>query len=375
MTWRRICCAATLLVVCLLLACRHEEVPSVDLGPPVSVARVEARALADRILVTGQLLAVNEASVAAEVEGRISSIVVDEGSGAEAGAIILEIDPEGRQLELDTARATVEQARALLEQQQRETDRINQLHSNHAASKSQLDAGEANLRLAWARLVAALSGLGMAERAHRNASVKAPFTGVIARRHVSEGEFVKSGQELFDLVSYDPIEMEFHVPERDSGRIRKGQHLDVRVAPYPDELFKASVTMVSPRIDPRTRTLRIKARIDNRAGRLRPGLFARADLGIRERSNVIMIQASAILQRSDGSVVYRMLEDGRVERQLVRTGVFESRDVEILEGLEVGDTIVVRGQSRLMDGSTVDVVSGPPGRTASLADRIGESRE
>jgi len=362
---------ASLLGSALALAgCGDANEPPVVSRPPVTVAAVEERAVADRILVTGEILAVNEASVAAEVDGRITSILVCEGKAVEKGATIFEIDRERRQLELENARAGLEEATARFDQQRREAERIRRLHASNSTSEARLDAAESELQLARSRLTAARVGVGLAERALRHASVAAPFSGIVARRHVSEGEFVKPGGELFDLVSLDPIEVEFRVPERDAGRIELGQPLDVRVAPFPDETYRATIHMISPRIDRSSRTLRIKAEIENPEGRLRPGLFARADLGLNERESVPMISEGAILQRADGSVIFRLVADDRVERVVVTTGVFRDGHVEIVDGAEVGDVVVVRGHARLVDGAVVEVRTraGKPVATSPPAD-------
>jgi RND family efflux transporter MFP subunit len=337
--------------------------------PPVAIVPVEARDVVDRILVTGELIAVNEASVAAEVDGRVTSILVEEGSAVEKGDSVVEIDTERRQLELEDARAQVEEARAHLDQEERETKRWRQLHASKTASQSQLDAAEAELRLARSRLAASRARLGLAERALRNATVAAPFSGIVSRRHASEGEFIKPGTDLFDLVSIDPIEIEFRVTERDSGRVELGQWLDVSVAPFPEQVFRAQVTMVSPQIDPSSRTLRVKARVEDDERRLRPGLFARADLGLSERAAVPMVPESAVLQRSDGSIVFRMVGTDRVERVLLTTGTIRDGYVEVVAGLAVGDLIVVRGHARLVDGSRVDVRTPPKGTAVTTARR------
>jgi membrane fusion protein (multidrug efflux system) len=323
--------------------------------PPVAVAAVEAQRLVEKIQETGELLAVNEASVAAEVAGRVTSIRVKEGSAVEGGEVIFEIDRERRELELNNARARIEEADANVAQQEREARRLRQLHASGTASQAELDRAETGLRLSRSQLAAAQAALGLAERALRDASVAAPFSGFLARRHVSEGEFVTPGRELFDLVSLDPIEIEFNLPERDSGRIAIGQKVDVRVAPFPEEIFPATVTVISPKIDRRSRTLRVKAAIGNREGRLRPGLFARADLGVSERAAVPMVPEGAVLQRADGSVVYRLDGADRVERIVLETGIFRDGYVEVVNGLRVGDVVVVRGQARLVDGAVVDV--------------------
>jgi membrane fusion protein (multidrug efflux system) len=170
---------------------------------------------------------------------------------------------------------------------------------------------------------------------------------------VSQGEFVSVGQKLFDLVALDPIEIEFRLAEVDSARVAIGSEIDVRVAPYPDEVFRASVSVISPRIDPATRTLRVKGVLANPDGRLRPGLFAGVDLGVSDRSGVAMIPEDAMLQRADGSVAFRLLDANRVQRRVLTTGVFQDGRVEVVEGLEVGDLVVVRGHASLIDGAVV----------------------
>jgi len=343
-------------VVCgalMLAACRGEPEPEEASGQPVTLNPVLAMDLVDRIEATGELLAKERAEIAAEVGGRITEVLIDEGAWVETGAEVLAIDPERRSLERDSARARADEARESLREQEREYRRMRDLRASKVASQTRLDQAETDLKLAKSRLLAAEAQLGVVERALRDAMVTAPFSGLIARRTVSRGEFVAPGQELFELVSLDPIEVEFHVTEVDSGRVALGQMVGVRVAPFPDETFGASVTFVSPTIDTRTRTLRVKAQLDNPEGRLRPGLFARVDLGISAREGVPMILEEAILRRADGAVVFRANGENRVERLVIETGVYHDGYVEVVRGLVSGDMIVTRGQARLVEGQRV----------------------
>ena len=306
------------------------EGPSVT-APPVMVAPVEAHRVLERIQAAGDLIAKEEATVSTEVGGLVTEILVDEGGAVEKDTVVLEIDPERRQLELHSRQAGVSRAEAGLREQERETQ----------------------LQRARSELAEARAQLGLAERALRDASVRAPFPGLIARRYVSQGEFVSPGQKLFDLVALDPIEIEFRLAEVDSGRVAIGSEIDVRVAPFPDEVFRASVSFVSPRIDAATRTLRVKGVLANPDGRLRPGLFASVDLGVSDRSGVAMIPEDAMLQRADGSVAFRLLDGSRVQRRVLTTGLFQDGYVEVVEGLEIGDLVVVRGHASLVDGAVV----------------------
>ena len=362
--WTAIAVGLTLTAGCA------EEAPAPEIAlPPVMVQKVSLQDVRDRIEATGQLLARSEAAVAAQVAGQITRIHVDEGSSVEKGQVIVEIDPQLRRLEVSSQRAAVAEAVAQLAEAEREGKRVESMRSRGAASQADTDEAQTQIELARARREAARARLGLAERALADSSVTAPFSGSLARRYVNEGEFVSGGARLFDLVALEDMEVEFHLAERDSSLVSEGHAVDVRVAPFPDEVFSATVTVISPTIDPRTRTLRVKARVDNREGRLRPGLFARADLGVAERSEVLMVAEDAILVRADGTVLYRMVGAGEVERVGVTIGVRRDGRVEIVEGLAPDDLVVVRGQARLVDGSKVDVRTAEGQKPANVAAR------
>lgn len=272
-------------------------------------------------------------------------------------------------------RARVGEARATVAEKQREVDRMKALAAQKIASETRLDGAETALETAQSRLHVALAELGTARRAVQDATVRARFSGFIARRYVSRGEFVTTSQKLFELVSMDPIEVEFHLPEADSSRARKGIEIDVSVSPYPGEVFHAVVHMLSPTIDERTRTLRVKALLQNADGRLRPGLFARANLGIAVRSGVITVPEEVVLRRADGAIVYRAIAGNRVERLNVTTGTTRDGWIEIRSGLLPGDSVISRGHADLIDGSVItarhpDGTPAGPGETPSVSSEV-----
>jgi membrane fusion protein (multidrug efflux system) len=143
------------------------------------------------------------------------------------------------------------------------------------------------------------------------------------------------------------------VTEIDSARVNVGATVELRVATYPDDTFQGKVISVSPGVDLRTRMLRVRAIVPNADARLRPGFFARVDLGISERDGVPMIPEDAVLQRADGAIAFRLVGTDRVERRVLRTGAVRDGRVEVIEGLALGDRVVVRGQTGLVDGSVV----------------------
>jgi membrane fusion protein (multidrug efflux system) len=363
------------LLLALMMACGAGD-DGEELGaPPVVITNVELRDLEERIAATGELLAKEEAQIASEVSGRITEILVDEGEAVEAAQVLLEIDPERRNLELADARAGLAEAGAALGEQKRDHRRAKTLHERGIASDAALDQAGTDLALAGSRAEAARARVGVAERAVRDASVRAPFAGLIARRDVSRGEYVNVGQPLFELVALDPVEVEFYLAERDSSRVVVGQEVRVTVAPFPGETFHGVVTVISPTIDVRTRTLRVKAQIDNADGRLRPGLFARADLGIAVREAVLLVPEEAILLRSDGSVVFRRAEGNRVERVIVETGEHRGNRVEIARGLAPRDQVVTRGQAGLVDGALVSPRNADGSPVSTAVSAAGDAAE
>ena len=320
---------------------------------PVVATPVAVSAIEERIEGSGALEAKERAVIASEVDGVVTELAVDEGQRVEEGALLLAVDPEKRGLAVRNARAQLADAEAALTEATREVTRVRKLHESGISSDAALDKGETALERARSGVEAARAGYGVAERALRDANVRAPFAGWIARRDVSRGEYVRPGQSLFELVALDPIEVEFSVAERDSARVHLGQRVDVKVAPYPDEAFSGEVTMISPTVDAKTRTLRVKARIANGDGRLRPGLFARTDLGVARREGALLIPAEAVLQRSDGEVVFVATPDDHARRVVVKTGLQREGQVEIVDGLGANDQVIVQGHAALVDGSPI----------------------
>ncbi len=360
-----------------LLACAKAETETSMasvLAPPVMVETATQRHVIDHIKATGELTAPARATIAAQVEGQVTEIRAREGVAVAKGDVLLVIDPERRKLEVANAEAQLAQAQAELAVASRNYERTKRLSKGNAASEARLDEDRTRESLARSARAGAEAQLGLARRALEDATVRAPFDGLLARRHVSVGEYLTQGTALYELVALDPIEVEFNLAEIDSSKVELGHPVDVVVAPYPDEHFSAKVSMISPTIDPHTRTLRVKAELPNTEGRLRPGLFAHVDLGVSERPGAITVNVDAVLQRADGSVVYRLVDGSRVERVRVKTGVRNIEWVEVHEGLAPGDVVVVRGQVRLEDGIAVTVrqADGSVPSPASVAARRDE---
>ena len=342
---------------CLVACAPGDERPAITEPPPVFVSPVLSMDITEEIRTTGELVAKFQSTIASQVSGQVTVVLADEGEAVTEGEVLLEIDPELRMLELANAEASLAEARAQAVESWRDLQRVRNLREQGATSEAILDDAKTTLELSRARQKAAEARLGLAERARADATVRAPFSGLISRRYVSVGEFLNVSMPIYEIVALDPIEAEFSFSEMDSSRVHLGQTVLISLAPFPDLVFEAEVTMISPTLDPQTRTLRAKALLSNPDGLLRPGLFAHVSLGLESRLGVAMVPEEAVLQRADGTVVYRLVEGGRVERLLVTSGVLRDSMVEIRDGVRPGDFVVSRGQEQLSDGGVVSLRS------------------
>ncbi len=358
MNFRRHRLLVGLLIASVAFGCNEEEEAEVEiLASAVSLATVESIDLDEELRASGDLRARFHTTIAAEVEGRVTDISIEEGHAVEKDAIVIELDPARRELDVEAARARLAQSKANLVKERRQTERIRKLRTQSVASVQQLEEAETALLLASASVEADRAALGVAERALADASVRAPFSGMVAKRSIQLGEFVQKGKPLFELVALDPLEVVFNLTELDTQLVAEGQSVQIRVGAFPDRTFAGRVTFVSPTVDPATRTLRIKAEIANRDGALSPGLFARVSLGLNRREAVSMVPVDAVVRRATGAHVFRLAADDRVEQVPIETGAQSGQRVEVM-GLEVGDLIVHRGHAGLVDGAQVRVRGG-----------------
>ena len=191
-------------------------------------------------------------------------------------------------------------------------------------------------------------------------TLRAPFSGQVGLRNVSVGEFVSVGQDLVTLVRLDPIEVDFAVPEGALAQVRTGQKLQLTVDAYPGQQFGGDVVAIDPVVDPNSRSARLRARIANPDGRLKPGQFAqlRLDTG-GNRADAILVPEQALMQQGDTRYVFTVV-DGKAKRTDIKTGVRTPGFVQVVEGLKAGDVVITAGQAKPMMADGVPVASLPP---------------
>ncbi len=350
--------AATLLVIALLVAgvmyLKHSQEAARSQamagGPPpatVTAISVQLAQWMQRIEAVGDITAIQDVAIASEVQGKIQEIKFDSGAAVKAGDVLVILDS-------DEDRAQLRALKAELNLAQLENQRVTRLQGSAAFSQSLLDRTQSQLDNVQAQVARQQAILERKE-------LRAPFEGVLGMRQVSQGTIVAPGDPIVRLQSLAPIYVDFTVAERHRGELKVGQSLEVSVAAWPDQVFTGELIVISPDVDVRSRTLRLRGQLDNREGDLQPGMFATIHLLLSGQQPVLTLPRTAISFFAYGESVFVIKPKGDalvVNRQPVKVGRTRGEQVEILSGLEANQQVVHTGHIKLRDGQTVVIDAG-----------------
>ncbi len=313
----------------------------------------------DRIAILGDVHGEQEVRVFAQVPERIRVLHVREGDAIHAGDPIVTLDADLQSSGLMQADAALTAAEVAREQAQADLERTRQLVDRGVLAQAQLEAASARVRSGEAQvrqLDAARRSAG-AQRART--VVRAPIDGTVALLSVSQGDMTAPSMPICTLVQTARVLVELQVTEQDYVRIREGMPVEVRAPALPDVVRQGTVSRVSPVLDRMTRTAEVEVLVDNADGVLRPGMVADVGIELSRRPGAVMAPSRALVlgPRTDtereASVFVFDREAGVAHRRTVRLGQRFERRVEILEGLEGDEDLVVEGQHLLRDGASV----------------------
>ena len=329
----------------------------------VEVAKVESALLVDETQSVGSLRSFQGVMLRPEVGGRVSQVLFKDGQKVKKGQVLVQFDDQ-------LPAAQVAQAKAELSIAQANHTRNQELVAQNFISKRSLDESDAALQVAQAKLALAQATL-------QRLKVLAPFDGTAGLRQINVGDYLKDGTDMVNVEDIEAVLLDFRLPERFQNKIKPGQKAQVTMDAVPGRKFTAIIQAIDPLIDANGRSVGVRGCIDNRQMQLRPGMFARVNAVFGERADALVIPEEAIVPQGGRSTVIRIVpganKDELVsERVTVKIGIRQPGKVEILEGLSIGDSVVIAGQQRLQkDGSIVRVVDtskaqggpagGPPG--------------
>ena len=307
----------------------------------VEVFQVKPTTVQEDLQAVGSLQSNESVILRPEVPGRISAIGFKDGQVVRKGQLLIALDNALNEAEVAQMKAEYDLALSNLKRSEDLASRkfISSSAQDTAASNAQV--AEAKLKLAQARL--------------SKMRIVAPFDGVVGIRGVSLGDYVKDGADLVNVEDVRILKVDFRLPERNLTQIKVGQGIDVVADALPGQHFAGQIDAINPRVDANGRSLEIRAKLENTAGKLRPGMFVRVRVIVGERANALLVPEEAIVPQGADFFVYKVV-DGQARRVPVKIGVRRDARVEIVEGLAAGDQVVTAGMRLSRDGQPVRVL-------------------
>ncbi|MBL8542970.1 MAG: efflux RND transporter periplasmic adaptor subunit [Hyphomonadaceae bacterium] len=316
----------------------------------VVVTSVEMHTFTDGLQALGTAQARESIVLTPKVADTIRALRFDSGDRVRRGQVLVQMSSVEQGADLAEARAANQAA-------QEDLRRTQELFDRGFASQARLDTVRAAADAAEARFNAGASRI--ADR-----TIVAPFGGIVGLRTASPGQYVRPGDQIGTLDDVSEIKLDFTVPETQIARVREDVEIVARTAAYPDRLFSGQIANVDSRVDPTTRTVRVRAMLPNEDEVIRPGMLMTVEVRSNPRQ-AAAIPEIAIQDRADGSYVYRVAAaEGGQQAELVRirTGARAGGVAEVLEGLGVGDQVVVEGLQTVRPGQPVQVAPASESR-------------
>jgi membrane fusion protein (multidrug efflux system) len=306
---------------------------------PVTGHIVIYEKLGNVVYTTGTILANEEVELRSEISGKITEILFREGAFVNKGDLLIKINDADLQAELRKAESKVKlvEDRETRQRQLAQNQMISQ--EDYESTLNDLEASKAEYDLIKAQI--------------DKTEIKAPFNGVVGLREVSEGSFVTTANIIARLQNLSNLKIDFAIPQKYTSLVKIGDELNFRLSGN-DFQYKARVYAIEPKIDPSTRTLKLRAICTASYKDLYPGAFVNVEVNLKETEQAILIPSVSVVPELKGQSVY-LYRGGRVSPQSVEIGLREEKRVQIISGLAEGDTVITSGILQIRPGAKVKI--------------------
>ena len=313
-------------------------------GPTaVEIARIQTGSLAREATVAGVLSPIRSVGVNAQLGGALLSVRVEEGDVVRAGQVLAEVDARELAAQTRSAEASLALAKSTAE-------RSATLFKDRVVTAAEHERDQAALAAAQATYDALRTRMGYAQ-------VRAPTSGVITEKRIEAGDVVSTQARLFTIADVSTLVVRVQVSELDITGLHEGQSAGVTIDAFGTSHFQGTIRRIFPAADSTTRMVPVEVALSGAAvRRLKPGYLARVTVRLGERPGVIVAPISAVVGARDARAVF-VVHAGKAERRAVRLGQSSGSVVEVLDGLAVGDSVVVAGADQLRDGAAVRIVA------------------
>ncbi len=342
------------------------EEPEPNKPVPVEVRTVDTNSIEDIIELTGWIKANKVVELKSKVQGRIESLnaitpegktmPVDEGLVVKKGWQVAVIDHDVYEAQVAGARAALQARRVELEDAEREKNRIIALYEDGSATEQSRDKAITTYELARARLNSAEAELELTRINLDESVITSPIDGVVTHKHIDAGNLISVGTPICTIAEISTVKVIVPAAERYLGKIKAGSPAPIRVDAFEDRRFDAQVYSVYPALDEQTHTIQVEIRIENRDLVLRPGMFARVELVLEHKEDVIVVLGDVVLGGKLYDPYVYVIQNNRARRKIVKLGIQQGKFCEIVQGLEKGQQLVINGMHYLQNNKEVEIV-------------------
>lgn len=330
-------------------------------GAAVEIAAVTRRDINPLLTFSANLEPLWNADISSKVDGRIDKLYVDEGDLVTADMVIGTLDTNELLAQVMQAEGNLQSNQASLEQSELDLSRAQELAKQGAVAAQALDSARTKRDLALGQVRAAQGNLVLLQTKLENANLLAPRTGIILKRYIQAGSYTKTGASIVNIADISSLLGKAIIGESQLNEISIGLPVTIKINALQDKEFTGTITRISPSAALPARTFTAEITIPNASGLLKPGMFSKISIPGIIHKNALVVPERALVMREDQKTVYVVTADNKVQQRILKLGYVGEGWAEILEGLTDGERIVVEGQNKLKDGSTINVPSGKEG--------------
>ncbi|MBX7201472.1 MAG: efflux RND transporter periplasmic adaptor subunit [Bacteroidia bacterium] len=303
----------------------------------VTVYVINKDTVAYEIFASASIMAREEAGLAAEAGGRIRQVYFHEGTRVNKGELLVKLNDDDLQAQLKRQELNLALSKEKL-------SRVQKLLAVKGASQEEFDILQNDVAVLEADILFTRAQIAKTE-------IRAPFTGMLGLKNISEGAVIQTGTTVVNIVQQDKLLLDFSVPERYAAQVRKGMTVKFQVDGQQGD-FWATIIALEPQIEEATRSLRCRAEYNNSLGKLLPGMSARAELALLTKPNTLVIPTQSVIPILKGQKVF-IVKQGKAKEVKIKTGLRQAEQIEVLEGIAAGDSLITSGIMMLRDGMAV----------------------
>lgn len=347
-------------VLLLVMGCgKTEDAKQEERAVPVEVIEVARGDLSEDLTVVGEIEAGIDVNLLPKMAGRVSAVHVQTGQLVGSGAVLLELEGTEAQNNLISSQAMVEMQKASLEAAAKSYDRTKILLNEGAVSQVQFEQVETQLKSAQAQYNQAVAGLDIAQDNYHEMVVTSPIGGKVSYIDAKVGELVGMQAPVVGVVDLSTMIIKVNISENLVNNITVGQQVDVEVTAL-KKTVPGQVKSIAPKINPQTKAFPVEIQINNANGDILSGMVAKITLATGHARGTLIVPTKALLE-DGGHVRLYVVEDGIAREREVKVGISGRDKVEIIEGINEGEQIIIAGNRLVSEGQKVKIVDGTTG--------------